>query len=172
MIDRGRRGPWLAVLLAACALGLANGAAAQEECAACHEDVVKSFAKSAHGVHAARGKDVSCSSCHGPGDAHIQSGGEGGIITPAKGKGEAANVTCLSCHQGGGKQAHWPGSPHQLAGVKCASCHDVHAPRTQAPAPGARLDSVGASSRKCLDCHGALRASLHQRSSHPIKDGR
>jgi DmsE family decaheme c-type cytochrome len=150
---------------------LCRPALAQEDCATCHEDAAKAFAKTSHGTRFARDKSTGCASCHGPGDAHIQASGAGGIMNPAKGKAAEANQVCLSCHEGKPMQAHWQGSPHQAAGLKCASCHDVHQQHAGTPVQANRLPGANESTQKCVGCHGNVRAAMSQRSAHPLKDG-
>jgi len=169
------RGEWVLALLAMGLLAVAAAPAmAQEECAACHEDVVKGFAKTGHGRHFATDKDyqgASCTSCHTGAKEHAESGGDKKPQSLTKGAAPEANASCLSCHAGHKKQALWEGSPHQLAGLKCASCHDVHNSHIGTPELQKTLPGATETTKKCLECHGALRASLHQRSSHPMRDG-
>ncbi len=120
-------------------------ALAQDECAACHEDVVKGFSKSSHGRYFAAEKEYqgsSCTSCHTATKEHVESGGEKKPPSLRRGAAPEANAPCLSCHAGHKKQALWEGSAHQMAGLRCASCHDVHAmhigtPEQQKALPGA-----------------------------------
>lgn len=162
--------------------GLATGllalavapAVAQDECVACHEDVVKGFAKTSHGRTFAADKDYqgsSCSSCHSGSKDHAESGGDKKPLSLTKGAAAEANASCLSCHAGHKKQALWEGSAHQLAGLKCASCHDVHKMHIGTPEQQKTLPGATGITKRCLECHGELRASLHQRSSHPMRDG-
>ena len=169
------RGGWVLAVGAMGLLGLAAAPAlAQEECAACHEDVVKSFAKTGHGRYFAADKSyqsASCTSCHTGAQEHAVSGGEKKPQSLTKGPAAEANASCLSCHQSNPKQAYWQGSAHQLAGNKCASCHDVHGQRPGTPELQKTLPGASETTKKCLECHGEMRASLHQRSSHPMRDG-
>jgi len=169
------RGGWVLAVLAAGLLALAAlPAGAQDECVACHEDVVKGFAKSSHGQTFAADKDYqgsSCTSCHTGAKEHAESGGDKKPLSLTKSAPAEANASCLSCHAGHKKQALWEGSAHQLAGLKCASCHDVHKLHIGTPEQAKTLPGATETTKKCLECHGALRASLHQRSSHPMRDG-
>jgi DmsE family decaheme c-type cytochrome len=168
-------GGWVLAVLAGGLLALAAGRVlAQEECAACHDDVVKGFAKSSHGRYFAADKDyqdASCTSCHKGAQEHAQSGGEKKPLSLTKGAAAEANAACLSCHAGHKRQALWEGSAHQLAGLRCASCHDVHKMHTGTPEQAKTLPGATETTKKCLECHGTLRASFHQRSSHPLRDG-
>jgi DmsE family decaheme c-type cytochrome len=169
------RGGWG---LAAITLGLlalaAPPALAQDECAACHEDVVKGFARSSHGRYFAADKNYAgsnCTSCHKDAKEHAESGGDKKPTSLRHGAAAEANASCLSCHAGHKKQALWDGSAHQLAGLKCASCHDVHKMHIGTPEQAKTLPGATETTKKCLECHGTLRAALHQRSSHPMRDG-
>jgi len=164
--------------LATTALGLfalaATPARAQDECAACHEDVVKGFAKSSHGRYFAADRDykgASCASCHVGAKEHAESGGDKKPLSLRHGAPAEANASCLSCHAGHKDQAQWDGSAHQQAGLRCASCHDLHKMHVGTPEQQKALPGVTETTRKCLECHGTVRASLHQRSSHPMRDG-
>jgi DmsE family decaheme c-type cytochrome len=165
----------IAALLAGGLLALAAAdAAAQEQCAACHEGVVKAFATTGHGRHFAADRDyqgASCSSCHQGAQEHAESGGEKKPVSLTRGDAAEANASCLSCHAGHKKQALWEGSAHQLAGLKCASCHNPHEARIGTPEQAKALPGATATTKQCIACHGEQRGSLHQRSSHPLRDG-
>lgn len=148
-------------------------AAAQEECNACHEDQAKAFAKTDHGrrfLADGKHKDASCISCHTGTKEHVESSGE---KKPASiRKGAEANVACLACHADNPKHANWPGSPHQMAGVACASCHNPHTQSAAKPKTAQAPPGPSEGTKKCLECHGGLRAALHQRSAHPMNEGK
>lgn len=169
------RGPTLWVLAVGFLGGLAVApppAVAQEECAACHEDVAKKFAQSAHGrsfTFDKAQKAASCTSCHGPAEEHVNSGGEAKPLNPAKAKAADGNAACLSCHEDDKARTHWQGSPHEAAGLKCASCHSVHGEQVGV---ASSLPGVNPSTAKCLECHASQRKALNQRSRHPLRDGK
>lgn len=153
-------------------LGFAGAAAAaDDECAGCHEDVVKAFAKTNHGRTFAADAgyaSAGCASCHAGAAEHAASGGETKPVSVTKGK--EASTACLACHAGKPMQAHWDGSQHQRAGLACASCHNPHDVATPDASQRA-MQGIGNTTRKCLECHGEQRVALHQRSSHPMRDG-
>jgi DmsE family decaheme c-type cytochrome len=160
--------------LAAAVLALAATASAQDECATCHEDVVKGFAKSAHGQYFVAGKeykDANCTTCHVGTKEHVESGGEKKPLSLRHAAPADANAVCVTCHGGHKKTALWEGSPHEQANLRCTSCHQVHALHIGTPEQGARLPGATASTTKCLECHGKERQSLHARSSHPLREG-
>lgn len=166
--------PLLGLTLAlAGALALGLPARAQEECTTCHEDVAKAFAKTGHGRRFAADKDyqsANCTSCHAGAQAHAASGGE--TRPPRLERGPEANSACLSCHSRSPKHAHWQGSAHQSAGLACASCHDPHERQARTPEQQKRLPGASRTAETCLGCHGGVRAALHQRSAHPMRDGK
>lgn len=172
---RTRVGWALAIVAALGLLGLAaRGAQAQETCAACHEDVAKAFAKTGHGRNFAADKDyqgASCTSCHKGAQEHAESGGEKKPVSLTKAAPAEANAACLSCHAGHKKQALWDGSAHQLAGLRCASCHKPHEAHIGTPEQAKTLPGATETTKLCLECHGTLRGALHQRASHPMRDG-
>lgn len=171
MTSRAQLLPGLA-LVATGVLALALPARAQEECATCHEDQAKAFAKTSHGRYFAADaayKAASCTSCHTGMQEHAASGGE--KKPPSLKRGSEANASCLSCHASNPRHAHWQGSAHQLAGVACASCHNPHEQHGGTPEQQKTLPGASQTTRKCLECHGGVRAALHQRSAHPMRDG-
>ena len=81
----------------------ATGYVGEETCLTCHEDQKKGYHGSPHGRAAepahARGEQQGCESCHGPGQAHVDGGGDKTKIkNPATMTLRDANATCLSCH--------------------------------------------------------------------------
>jgi len=143
------------------------GYAGSDTCAACHADTAQNFGLTAHGrAGAALWKDAAdCESCHGPGQAHVDSGGEEGMVSPAAMDPRMANEACLECHEGGAGR-YWKGSIHEALSVACTSCHKVHSPWTND-----KLLVNRNRNELCLSCHGPIRKHLHQRSHHPMKEG-
>jgi DmsE family decaheme c-type cytochrome len=176
-LERGSRLRLASQVLVAAAIAIgpwsATTRASSEDCAACHEETVKRFAATPHGKAAAGKGPVAapdCESCHGPGTEHIEGSGDTTkILQPLKGDAEKADASCLSCHGNQAEQVHWQGSPHEGAGVRCATCHSQHGEKTQ------RHSSVAKTSRAtetCLGCHTAHRKDLTQRSRHPLSEGK
>ncbi len=82
-------------------LTAAGSARAQEDCATCHEDQAKAFAKTGHGRYFNADpayQSASCVSCHTGAQEHAASGGE--QKPPSLKRGADANASCLSCHAG------------------------------------------------------------------------
>ncbi|KAB2641700.1 MAG: hypothetical protein DVB26_04545 [Verrucomicrobia bacterium] len=97
-----------------------------QECATCHEKLVRDFRTADHAKLQAKGKnavDMGCESCHGPGSKHVEAGGgKGLIVNPRK-----SPDTCFQCHLDKKAQFSLPYTHPVLAGkVSCADCHNPH----------------------------------------------
>jgi predicted CXXCH cytochrome family protein len=105
----------------------ASAYAGAETCALCHADLAKKFASNPHAELALMhgGKGVSCESCHGPGEAHVESGGDPTkILQLSKMSAKQIDTTCLGCHASA--HPNFLRSEHGKAGVSCSSCHSIH----------------------------------------------
>jgi DmsE family decaheme c-type cytochrome len=158
---------FLMVAFGLCAL---VSAAAENPCAACHDEISAKFAGSAHGkafLHDEEYSEASCVSCHGSGAEHMESGDPAQILQPAKASADKANEACLSCHSNDETRAHWRGSVHEAAGLKCAQCHSVHG---SGPSHGKMVyETVN---DLCVSCHTSQKMSMTQRSTHPLLSGK
>src|SRR3954452_12884635 len=79
-----------------------SGYVGEDTCLTCHEDQKKGYHGSPH-ARAANPRtpaaNKGCESCHGPGQAHVDGGGDKTKITnPNAMPLRDASATCLSCH--------------------------------------------------------------------------
>ncbi len=141
----------------------------QETCLECHDTVADlPFSLTSHGMSEISGWNgaAGCETCHGPGQAHADSGGEVDLIrsmsTPTA---EEVAETCLSCHEGD-VGSHWQAGAHDEFDATCTDCHAVHVKKTMDPS----LINTGIT-ETCLSCHSDMRKHMFQRSRHPLKEG-
>jgi len=102
-----------------------------ETCKGRHEDQFKNFEAGPHSrtqLSKIRGEAAhGCESCHGPGAAHVEGGGDKTkIFTFIGAKPEAITKRCLACHESNPEQREFMRSTHNENGVSCTSCHSVH----------------------------------------------
>jgi len=142
--------------------------ATMQDCAACHEDVVKAFGMNRHEVLEKSAKyKVSnpCESCHGPGKAHIDGGGDKTKLIGFKGKeSKTYNQQCLACHKGDHEVTGFGSSTHAKQGLDCADCHSVHK-----AAPETRLLKERANNM-CMSCHTQQKNDFSKPFHHRVKE--
>jgi DmsE family decaheme c-type cytochrome len=135
-------------------------------CATCHADIAKKFGDNPHAKLALRhnGTGATCESCHGPGKAHVDSGGD---VTKIKQLSKLSpkdlDETCLGCHAG--THPNFLRSPHAKAGVSCTSCHSVHAGDTEAKLLKASQPQL------CYQCHADQKAQFNMPIHHKVNEG-
>ena len=139
----------------------------EDTCVTCHEDrnykgtrhALASLPKSPAATHG-------CESCHGPGKAHAESGGEADkILNPLKVTPQRASEVCATCHNRG-EHAVWSGSQHDSRNVGCVSCHSVHAPK------GPKQLKVDTQTQLCASCHRDKIAKLDRSGHMPVREGK
>jgi DmsE family decaheme c-type cytochrome len=189
MMRIGSRPLFGIALLALCASGaggqvtamppadsLPPGYAGSASCLDCHAKEHAVFAGTVKGrLLVGRPRDkheaLGCESCHGPGKAHEQSGGEelGQLITfspRSKTSVKARDAVCLSCHE---KTARvmWAGSVHETRDVACTSCHTLmHSVSDRA---NLRRETAPAT---CGRCHQQRVAQMLRASHMPVGEGK
>ena len=107
-----------------------------------------------------------CETCHGPAKEHMKKQADGSRLPPPmtfsrETPAEDKNAVCLSCHANG-ERFHWPGSTHDVEGVSCVDCHDVH----KADDPVLALETQP---QVCFQCHQEQRAQFLRQSRHPVQ---
>jgi DmsE family decaheme c-type cytochrome len=113
----------------------AAGYAGSQECTtACHEQEAARFLRTPMGRVFLEGprsdlERQGCEACHGPGKAHVESGGEDmtGMIRFARNSTTPAderNRVCIQCHEKTAR-LYWQASPHEASEVACSDCHNV-----------------------------------------------
>ncbi|QMV19893.1 DmsE family decaheme c-type cytochrome [Granulicella sp. 5B5] len=137
-----------------------------ETCATCHADVANRFSTNPHSRLALmhNGKGATCESCHGPGKAHVDSGGDiTKIFRFSQASAQQIDATCLGCHEG----AHpdFERSPHGKAGLSCTSCHSVHSFASEASLLKVSQPTL------CYTCHTDVKPAFAQPFHHKVDEG-
>jgi len=141
-----------------------------DTCKGCHEEVHKKFEPNPHFHLLSAGKSGQtewhgCESCHGPGSAHVEGGGDVSKIVNFKTLSPAeASAVCQKCHQDGDR-SNFHRSSHLENGIGCTSCHSVHA----AEAKNALLREE--SPRLCYQCHTEQKAEFSRPYRHRVNEG-
>lgn len=157
-----------------------------EGCRACHEDQFTRMRQTKMGkvLLSAPRTEVEargCEACHGPGQAHIEGGGDKGAIIrfgkDSSASGAAQNDQCLQCHENG-LRLFWRGSPHQSRGLTCVKCHQVH--QAMQPSSSRFVEPLSENQQfvkstqpeVCFQCHLMRRAQLMRSSHMPFREGK
>jgi len=166
----------------------ANGTAAKAlnkdaVCTKCHDESetkpILAIYQTKHGVKG-DSRTPSCQSCHGESEKHLKGDpkvkgraapdvlfgdkrGTSGSFAPTEAK--VQNAACLTCHDKDLHRARWDGSAHQVEGVACASCHEIHNAHD-------KVRDRKTQTEVCFTCHKEQRADTHKVSTHPIDAGK
>ena len=140
--------------------------AGAESCAICHQPEVKGFDNNPHSKLALEhgGKGVTCESCHGPGKAHVDSGGVASdIFQFTKATPKQVEKKCLSCHV----DAHpnFERTAHGQALISCTNCHSSHKFASETKMLKAKEPTL------CYQCHTDAKASFAQPFHHKVDEG-
>ena len=123
--------------------------AGHQACQDCHDDISEKKSKSYH-------RSVNCETCHGPGEEHIQSGGE---VLPEKPRDRGY---CTLCHE------YNPARPTGYAQIdpvvhnpakRCIICHNPHAPDPSRTPDECSACHTGIAKTKALSPHAILECS-------------
>jgi DmsE family decaheme c-type cytochrome len=147
-------------------MSAAAGYVGEKTCLMCHTDIAKSFPNNPHSQLAMEhaGHGVTCEACHGPGKAHVESGGDPTkIFRFEKASAQQVDNKCLTCHAAA--HPNFLRSAHGQAGVSCLSCHSVHHAKT------ASFLLVAAQPQLCYRCHADIRVRFSLPFHHPVTEG-
>jgi DmsE family decaheme c-type cytochrome len=163
-----------------------DGYVGSETCAACHEDQFKSYSKTKHSKLAElaswKDKVQGCESCHGPGKAHVEGGGDKTKIINLKNlDSKAVSETCLACHAGKESHNNFRRGEHWRNNVGCTDCHTAH------PGEGNKLAESGSMTlvkeqpdstmlkagepQLCLSCHSEQKSQFTKPFHHKVLEG-
>ena len=174
------RGGWCAFMLLLCVGATdatprqaASAKAVLEKdavCTACHNETwatpVLSIYQSRHGLRA-DSRAPGCQNCHGPSEAHLKDFQTApDVVFGAKSRrislADVRNAQCLACHDSRIlPRAHWKGSQHEIRGVACSDCHNIHAAEQ-------KVLNKATQAEVCFTCHKAQRAQVRRISAHPL----
>ena len=139
----------------------------QDTCLTCHED--KNYKGTAHALVSNPRSPVTthgCESCHGPGKAHVDGGGDKTKIVNLKTLSpQRASETCATCHDRA-KHALWAGSQHDQRGVSCLTCHSVHS------STGPKQIKAKTEPELCATCHRNIVNKLNRFNHMPVREGK
>lgn len=172
-----------------------------ESCKACHEQQFTTFSKTAHAKPRPKWKpeDQGCESCHGPGKAHIEGGGDKTKIHTFEGEApKQISESCLRCHAGKEEHNNYKRGEHWRNDVGCIDCHSPHfsknlaarlagAPQGKHDAPSS-LVPVGPFTahsndtpplkmlvknepQLCMTCHNETKSQFTQPFHHRVLEG-
>ncbi|MBF0154794.1 MAG: DmsE family decaheme c-type cytochrome, partial [Magnetococcales bacterium] len=165
------------------------------ECTICHDEEdstsVLAIGKTKHGT-LADSRTPTCTSCHGPSQAHVKNKVAGqdkrpkpditygrrspairldaridedfGSFKTTDTPAATINKACLSCHQGE-KLLYWSGSAHSSQEVACSGCHEIHTGHD-------RVLDKRSQPNVCFGCHKNQRSLFNRPSHHPVPEGK
>jgi len=148
----------------------ASGYAGSETCKDCHESQFVAFSKTAHGKLSKAGwaeEKQGCESCHGPGKAHAEAGGDKSLIKSVESLSpKQASETCLKCHAGKEDHNNYRRGAHWRNDVGCNDCHSPHGENTS---PVKML--VRDEPKLCMECHTETRSHFQMPFRHRVLEG-
>jgi DmsE family decaheme c-type cytochrome len=144
--------------------------AGDDTCLTCHEEKSKGYHGSAHARVAdprspAAGKG--CESCHGPGQAHVEAGGDRTMILVMREMSPRdVSETCTTCHN---RSAHaeWDGSKHDSRNMGCTTCHSVHDAKSERSFLKGQTQT-----ETCVQCHQREVQKVRRSSHMPVVEGK
>lgn len=133
-------------------------------CIQCHDGIQTAVAKTVH----VQANGVSCESCHGNGDTHVDDMTADTIRSFRDPNPEMIRESCGQCHV----DMHPIASSHLQEGESCLSCHNMA--HSMAFMDGKKEPERAlvneTSTDLCFDCHSGIRAKTSRPYHHPDDD--
>ena len=145
-----------------------------DTCKTCHEDLYTDFATTAHfattmdaKLDAHKGVEWhGCEACHGPGQEHVEGGGDKSkIFTFKDSTPQETSARCLRCHQYTEEHGNYDRSMHLANGVGCIDCHTPHHAKESQYLMKAKSPDL------CYTCHMSVRAEFARPFHHRVNEG-
>jgi len=140
-----------------------------ESCRECHSDLYKPFESTAHWktiLDTRRGPAFQgCESCHGPGEEHVNSGGDPEKIIRFSGlSASKVSERCLFCHVYGEEHSNFLRSAHKTSNVSCLDCHSPH------HAAESQFLLRASQPEVCYRCHADNKADFRKPFHHRVEE--
>lgn len=141
-----------------------------ETCLECHDNMIKSLAKTPHFKASATIGETHveyCEACHGPGGIHLEDPEiKGSIRNFVEMPIEETTSACLSCHRDDHFLKKIRREKHYQTGESCLSCHSVHQERPEGKLLAQRAESL------CFTCHQDKAAEFNLPYHHKVQEAR
>jgi DmsE family decaheme c-type cytochrome len=137
-----------------------------DTCKTCHEDVYKKQFENTPHFKTTLNQGHGCESCHGPGSAHVEGGGDvSKIISFKRLSRQDATTRCLSCHGEAHEQRRFAQSPHDSNDIGCLDCHSPHHAKEPQHLLAQRPPQL------CYGCHTSAKADFAKPFHHRVEQG-
>lgn len=161
-------------------------------CKDCHEDQFKAYSHTAHAdlakVSSWKNKVTGCESCHGPGQAHVEGGGDVTKIVSFKNKSsKETSETCLNCHAGKEERNNFRRGEHWRNDIGCTDCHSPHSnvvgrnvassnmfvttPNAEKPGFATIAMLKANDPQLCVSCHNEVKPQFNMPFHHKVLEG-
>jgi len=140
-----------------------------ESCRECHGDLYKPFESTAHWKTMLDTRRApafqGCESCHGPGEEHVNSGGDPEkIIRFSSLSASKVSERCLFCHVYGEEHSNFLRSAHKTSNVSCLDCHSPH------HAAESQFLLRASQPQACYRCHADSKADFRKPFHHRVEE--
>ncbi len=135
-------------------------------CKTCHQEIWdKHFMGTPHSALLKSGEH-GCQSCHGPGQAHVDAGGDPTKIIRFETLSPSQTAAiCIKCHQSSLETTNFATSVHLSNGVTCTSCHNPH------KFEDVNFMLVKPQTTLCFGCHKQQQAEFARPYRHRVEVG-